>query len=142
VPYKGATVGMMAMISGEVDEVILPVASAIPQIRAGKVRALAVLSEKRLPTLPEVPTAGEAGVDNFVVPVWYGMFAPARTPADIVSRVSREILKALDSADLREKFAAMGVDPWPGSPEQLQSLVRSETARYGEVIRGIGLRLD
>jgi tripartite-type tricarboxylate transporter receptor subunit TctC len=106
------------------------------------VRALAVLSEKRLPTLPEVPTAGEAGVDNFVVPVWYGMFAPARTPADIVSRVSREILKALDSADLREKFAAMGVDPWPGSPEQLQSLVRSETARYGEVIRGIGLRLD
>jgi tripartite-type tricarboxylate transporter receptor subunit TctC len=95
-----------------------------------------------LPTLPEVPTAGEGGVDNFVVPVWYGMFAPARTPADIVSRVSREILKALDSADLREKFAAMGVDPWPGSPEQLQSLVRSETARYGEVIRGIGLRLD
>jgi tripartite-type tricarboxylate transporter receptor subunit TctC len=142
VPYKGATVGMMAMISGEVDEVILPVASAIPQIRAGKVRALAVLSEQRLLTLPEVPTAGEAGVDNFVVPVWYGMFAPARTPADIVGRVSREILKALDSADLREKFAAMGVDPWPGNPQQLESLVRSETARYGEVIKGIGLRLD
>jgi tripartite-type tricarboxylate transporter receptor subunit TctC len=142
VPYKGATVGMMAMISGEVDEVILPVASAIPQIRAGKVRALAVLSEQRLPTLPEVPTSGEAGVDNFVVPVWYGMFAPTRTPADIVGRVSREILKALDSADLREKFAAMGVDPWPGNPQQLESLVRSETARYGEVIRGIGLRLD
>jgi tripartite-type tricarboxylate transporter receptor subunit TctC len=142
VPYKGATVGMMAMISGEVDEVILPVASAIPQIRAGKVRALAVLSERRLPTLPKVPTAGEAGVDNFVVPVWYGMFAPARTPPDIIARLSLETLKALDSADLRDKFAAMGVDPWPGRPEELQSLVRSETARYGEVIRGIGLKLD
>jgi tripartite-type tricarboxylate transporter receptor subunit TctC len=142
VPYKGATVGMMALISGEVDEVILPVASAIPQIRAGKVRALAVLSENRLLTLPEVPTAGEAGVDNFVVPVWYGMFAPGRTPVDIIGRVSREILKALESADLREKFAGMGVDPWPGRPEQLESLVRSETVRYGVVIRGIGLKLD
>jgi len=142
VPYKGATVGMMAMISGEVDEVILPVASAIPQIRAGKVRPLAVLSESRVLALPDVPTAKEAGVDNFVVTVWYGMFAPGRTPPDIVGRVSREILKALESADLREKLAAMDVDPWPGRPEQLESLVRSEAARYAEVIKSIGLRLD
>ena len=71
-----------------------------------------------------------------------GMFAPARTPTDIVGRVSAEILKALDSADLRDRFAAMGVDPWPGRPGELESLVRSETLRYGEVIRGIGLRLD
>ena len=142
VPYKGATVGMMALISGEVDEVILPVASAIPQIRAGKVRPLAVLSESRLLALPEVPTAKEAGVDNFVVTVWYGMFAPGRTPVDIVGRVSREILKALESADLREKLTAMGVDPWPGQPQQLESLVRNETARYAAVIKSIGLRLD
>jgi tripartite-type tricarboxylate transporter receptor subunit TctC len=142
VPYKGATVGMMAMISGEVDEVILPVASAIPQIRAGKVRPLAVLSEKRLLALPEVPTAKEAGVDNFVVTVWYGMFAPGRTTPDIVGRMSREVLKALESADLREKLIAMGVDPWPGPPQQLESLVRSETARYAAVIKSIGLRLD
>src|SRR5262245_13808581 len=142
VPYKGATVGMMALISGEVDEVILPVASAIPQIRAGKVRPLAVLSESRLPTLPEVPTAKEGGVDNFVVLVWYGLFAPGRTTPDVVGRVSREALKALESADVREKFAAMGVDPWPGRPEQLESLVRSETARFGTVIKGINLKLD
>jgi tripartite-type tricarboxylate transporter receptor subunit TctC len=142
VPYKGATVGMMAMISGEVDEVILPVASAIPQIRAGKVRPLAVLSEIRVLTLPEVPTAKEAGVDNFVVTVWYGMFAPGRTPPDIVGRVSREILKALESADLRDRLTAMGVEPWPGRPEQLESLVRSETARYAAVIKSIGLKLD
>jgi len=142
VPYKGATVGMMAMISGEVDQVILPAATAIPQIRAGKVRPLAVLSESRLLALPEVPTAKEAGVDNFVVTVWYGMFAPGRTPVDIVGRVSREMLKALESADVREKLAAMDVEPWPGRPEQLESLVRSETARYAAVIKSIGLRLD
>ena len=142
VPYKGATLGMMAMIGGEVDEVIVPVAAAIPQIRAGKVRALAVLSEVRLPTLPEVPTAKEAGVDNFVVSIWYGVFAPARTPPDIVARLSREIIRALESPDLRERLAAMGVEPWPGTPDELASLVRSETARYANLIKSMGLRLD
>ena len=142
VPYKSATLGMMAMIGGEVDEVILPVASAIPQIRAGKVRALAVLSEQRVPALPEVPTAREAGVDNFVVSLWYGLFAPAQTPRDIVARLSREVLKALEAPDLRERLTAIGVDPWPGTPEQLASLVQSETARYARLIKSIGLRLD
>jgi tripartite-type tricarboxylate transporter receptor subunit TctC len=142
VPYKGATLGMMAMIGGEVDEVVVPVPAAIPQVRAGKVRALAVLSEKRVPALPEVPTSKEAGVDNFVVPIWYGLFVPARTPPDIVARLSREVIKALESPDLRERLSAMGVDPWPGTAEQLASLMRSETARYAKLIKSIGLRLD
>jgi len=142
VPYKGATLGMMALIGGEVDEVVVPVASGIPQIRAGKVRALAVLSDQRVPALPEVPTSKEAGVDNFVVSLWYGLFAPARTPPDVVARLSREVIKALESPELRKQLAAMGVDPWPGTPEQLASLVRSETARYAKLIKSIGLRLD
>ena len=142
VPYKGATVGMMALIGGEVDEVILPVASAIPQVRAGRVRALAVLSESRVPSLPEVPTAKEAGVDNFVVTVWYGLFAPAGTPRGIVDRLSRETIRALESPDLRKQLENMGVDPWPGTPDELESLTRSETARYATLIRSIGLRLD
>jgi len=125
-----------------VDEVVVPVPAAIPQVRAGKVRALAVLSEQRVPALPEVPTAKEAGVDNFVVSIWYGLFVPARTSPDIVARLSREVIKALESPDLRERLSAMGVDPWPGTAEQLASLVRSETARYAKVIKSIGLRLD
>lgn len=142
VPYKSSTQGMAAMIGGEVDEVIVPVASALPQIRAGKVRPLAVLSEQRVPTLPEVPTAKEAGVDDFVVSIWYGMFAPARTPRDIVARLSREVIKALEAPDLRERLTALGIDPWPGTPEQLASLVRSETARYASIIKSAGLRMD
>jgi tripartite-type tricarboxylate transporter receptor subunit TctC len=142
VPYKGATVGMMALIGGEVDQVILPVASAIPQIRAGRVRALAVLSESRLPTLPEVPTTKEAGVDNFVVTVWYGMFAPAGTPRAIVERLAREAIRALESPELRRQLDVMGVAPWPGTPAELESLVRSETARFASLIKSIGLRLD
>ena len=142
VPYKGATVGMMALIGGEVDQVILPVASGIPQIRAGRVRALTVLSESRVPSLPEVPTAKEAGVDNFVVTVWYGLFAPAGTPPAIVDRLAREVIRALESPELRKQLDAMGVDPWPGTPDELASLVRSETARFANLIKSIGLRLD
>ena len=142
VPYKGATVGMMAMISGEVDEVILPVSVTVPQIRAGKVRALAVLSEERVSTLPEVPTAKEAGVDGFVVPVWYGMFAPAKTPPEILARLSRETLKALQSPEVSGQLAALTIESWPGSAAELGALVQSETARYAKLIKSIGLRLD
>jgi len=132
VPYKGVTQAMVAMTGGEVDEVIMPVASALTQIRAGKVRALAVLSDERTPVLPD-------GVDNFTMPLWYGMFAPAGTPRDIVSKLSLEVVKALGTPDLRERLQASGVDPWPGTPEQMAQLLRTETARYAEIVRSAGL---
>jgi tripartite-type tricarboxylate transporter receptor subunit TctC len=139
VPYKGVSQGMTAMMSGEVAEVVMPVTTAIPQIRAGKVRALAVLTEQRIATLPEVPTGVEAGVAGFTMPLWYGMFAPAATPRDIVSRLSRELVKALDVPGVREQLAAQGVDPWPGTAEQLGELLRSDIERYGAIVRSAGL---
>jgi tripartite-type tricarboxylate transporter receptor subunit TctC len=142
VPYKGATQAMLALIGGEVDEVIVPIPPTLPQIRADKVRPLAVLAEQRLPTLPEVPTGIEAGVENFVAPVWYGLYVPARTPRDISARLSRETVKALETRDLREQLTAAGIDPWPGTPEDLVGLVHSEVARYAGIIKSIGLRLD
>ncbi len=142
VPYKGSSLAMLALIGGQVDEVIVAVAPALPQIRAGRVRALAVLSESRVPTLPDVPTSKEAGVDNFVVPIWYGMFAPAGTPREIIVRLSQEITKALETPDLRERLTASGIDPWPGTPEELASLVRNETVRYATIIQRTGLRAD
>jgi tripartite-type tricarboxylate transporter receptor subunit TctC len=140
VPYKGVTQAMTAMMGGEVDEVVMPVTTAIPQIRAGKVRALAVLTEQRVPTLPEVPTGIEAGVKGFTMPLWYGMFAPAAVPRDIVSRLNRELVKALEAPDLREQLAAQGVDPWPGTPEQLAELLRADIERYGTIARSAGLK--
>ena len=139
IAYKGVTQAMVAMTGGEVDEVIMPVPSALSQIRAGKVRALAVLSDERVATLPEVPTAKEAGVDNFTMPLWYGMFAPAATPRDIVSRLSVEIVKALGTPDLRERLQAAGADPWPGTAEQMRELLRTEIARYAAIVRSAGL---
>jgi tripartite-type tricarboxylate transporter receptor subunit TctC len=139
VPYKGATVATVALIGGEVDEVIVSVASVLPMIKAGKVRALAVLSERRVPTLPDVPTSNEAGVENFTMSIWYGMFAPAATPREIIARLNREVTKALGSPDMRERLAAAGIDPWPGTPEQMGNLLRSETARFAVLIRAAGL---
>lgn len=139
VPYKGVTQAMTAMMGGEVDEVVMPVTTAIQQIRAGKVRALAVLTELRIATLPDVPTAKEAGVNGFTMPVWYGMFAPAATPRDIVSRLNLELVRALEAPDIRERLAAQGVDPWPGTPEQLGELLRADITRYGTIVRSAGL---
>jgi tripartite-type tricarboxylate transporter receptor subunit TctC len=95
-----------------------------------------------VPALPEVPTSKEAGVDDFVMPIWYAMFAPAATPREIVARLNQEIVKALNAPDLREKLIASGVDPWPGTPEELGALVRSETARYASIIQKAHLRID
>ena len=140
VPYKGVTQAMTAMMGGEVAEVVMPVASALQQIRAGKVRALAVLTDQRIATLPDVPTGKEAGVDGFTMPLWYGMFAPAATPRDIVSRLSRELVRALEAPDLRERLMAIDVEPWPGTPEQLGELLRADIERYGTIVRSAGLR--
>ncbi len=139
VPYKGVTQAMTAMMGGEVDEVVIPVATAIPQIHAGKVRALAVLTEKRIPTLPAVPTGIEAGVPGFTMPLWYGMFAPAETPPDIVARLNRELVKALTTADLRARLADLGVDAWPGTPDELRELLRADIERYGKIARSARL---
>lgn len=139
IPYKGVTQAMTAMMGGEVDEVVMPVTTAIPQVRAGKVRALAVLTEERVATLPEVPTGKEAGVEGLVMPLWYGMFAPAATPRDIVLRLNRELVKALESPDIREKLTAQGVEPWPGTPEQLGELLRSDIEMYGNIVRSARL---
>ena len=140
VPYKGATLATVALIGGEVDEVIVSVASALPLIQTGKVRPLAVLSERRVATLPDVPTAKESGVDDFLMSIWYGMFAPAGTPREIISRLNREIMKALESPAMRERMAAAGIDPWPGTPEQMAGLLRSETARFAKIIESAGLK--
>jgi tripartite-type tricarboxylate transporter receptor subunit TctC len=139
VPYKGVTQAMTAMMGGEVDEVVMPVTTAIPQIRAGKVRALAVLTESRVPSLPDVPTGIEAGVKGFTMPLWYGLFAPAGTSRDIVARLSRETVKALEGADLHEKLTALGVDAWPGTAEQLGKLLREDIDRYGAIAKSANL---
>jgi tripartite-type tricarboxylate transporter receptor subunit TctC len=142
VPYKGATLATTALMGGEVDEVIVSVASVLPLIKAGRVRPLAVLSEKRVATLPNVPTSKEAGFPNFRMSIWYGMFAPAATPREIVARLHREAAKALEDATLQKHMANAGMDPWSGTPEDMGALLKNEMARYAKIIQSSGIKKD
>jgi tripartite-type tricarboxylate transporter receptor subunit TctC len=140
VPYKGVTQAMVAMMGGEVDEVVMPVTTALVHIRDGKVRPLAVLTDERIAALPDVPTGIEAGVPGFTMPLWYGMFAPAGTPAPIVSRLSTELVKALRTPDLVKRLHTLSVEPWPGDAATLGKLLREDIERYGEVAKAAQLK--
>ncbi|MBI2510044.1 MAG: tripartite tricarboxylate transporter substrate binding protein [Betaproteobacteria bacterium] len=140
VPFKGSGPALVALMSGEVDFGTMAVPGAIPIVRANRVRPLAVLSAQRVPALPDVPTAKEAGVDDFVVSIWYGILAPAGTPREIVSRLNAEIHKALASADLKQRLANSGVEPLTSTPEQFASHIRTETVRYARIINDAGIK--
>jgi len=142
VPFKGSGPALVALMSGEVDMGTMAVPGAIPIVRANKVRPLAVLSEGRVPALPDVPNMKESGVDDFVVPIWYGILAPAGTPREIVNRLNSEIHKALASADLKQRLAASGVEPLVSTPEQFAGFIKSEIVRYAKVIKDAGIRVE
>ena len=140
VPYKGSGLALIGLIGGEVDMLIMAVPAASGQIHAGKVRALAVLADRRSPVIPEIPTTKEAGVDHFEVPIWYGILAPAATPREIVARLNSELTKALTSSDLKERLAATGIEPMTSTPEQFGSFIRSEMTRFAAVIKAAGIK--
>ncbi|MDB5810444.1 MAG: Tricarboxylate transport protein TctC [Betaproteobacteria bacterium] len=140
VPYKGSGQALIGLIGGDVDTLIMAVPAASGQIHAGKVRALAVLSAQRSAVIPNVPTAAEAGVANFEVPIWYGMLAPAATPRDIITRLNGELVKALATPDMKERLATAGIEPVTSTPEQFAAFIKSETVRYAAVIKDAGIK--
>lgn len=139
VPFKGSGPALVALMSGQVDWGTMAVPGAIPLVNQGKVRGLAVLSEKRVPALPNVPTAVESGVKDFVVSIWYGLLAPAGTPRDAINRLNSEIRKALAAPDVKQRLAASGVDPLVSSPEQFAQHIRAEKVRYAQIIKDAGI---
>ena len=140
VPYKGATRAALALIGGEVDEVVVSVPSVMPYIKSGRVRPIAVLSRERVPQLPQVPTAIESGYKDFTISIWYGIFAPAGTPQNVLARLNQEITTALKSAELGGRLSTLGIQPWPGTQQELATLVSSEKARFAELIRIAGIK--
>ena len=142
VPYKGQGLALVGLLSGQVDMMILAVPSVLPMIQSNKVRAIAALSAKRLPSVPQVPTTGESGVKDFEVSVWFGMLAPAGTPRDIIYRLNQELVKALAAADIRDRFTAGGIEALTSTPEQFASFVRAETVRYAKVIKDANISID
>ncbi len=142
VPYKGQGLALVGLLSGQVDMMILAVPTVLPMIQANKVRAIAALSAKRLPSVPQVPTTAEAGVKDFEVSVWFGLLAPGGTPTAIVNRLNQELAKALAAPDIRERFASGGIEPMTSTPEQFAAFARAETVRYAKVIRDANISID
>jgi tripartite-type tricarboxylate transporter receptor subunit TctC len=142
IPYKGVNLAMNDAMAGNVQLVLIGIPAAAPQIKAGKLRALAVLAPQRSAALPEVPTAAEAGLADFDVTTWYGLLAPAATPRPIIARLNAEIVRTMREPDLNERLAAMAVDPVTSTPEEFAVYIRQETAKWGDVVRKTGLRAD
>ena len=143
VPYKGSGQSMQDLLGGVHLIAFDTMAAAAPHVKSGKLRALAVSSAGRQPAFPEVPTAEEAGLPGYVVTTWYGVFAPGSTPAPIVNRLHAEMVKAMQTADVRSKMEGIGADGTTSkSPAEFAALVRSDTARYAKIVKDIGLKLD
>src|SRR5438552_887575 len=117
VPYKGVNLAMNDVLAGQVQLVVIGIPAAAPHIKAGRLRALAVIDSKRAAALPDVPTAAEAGLPDFEVTTWYGVLAPAGTPRTIITRLNGEIGKAMHSADMKDRLAAMATEPVTSTPE-------------------------
>jgi tripartite-type tricarboxylate transporter receptor subunit TctC len=142
VPYKGASLALTAMLGGEVDIVMSTISATIPHIEAGRMRGLAVLSPERVPTLPKIPTSAEAGMPELVVITWYGLFAPAGTKQDVVTRVNADVNKVLRSPDAVSQLTKVGVDPKTMSPAEFGKFVREEIDRWARVIKAADIRAD
>ena len=142
IPYKGSAPAMTDMIGGQVQVMFDNMPSALPHVKAGKLRALAVTSAQRSLSAPDVPTMGEAGVQGFDVQSWFGIVAPKGTPKDIITRLNAESVKALATADIKERFLDLGAVPAPMLPEAFGDFIRAEITRWGEVVKASGAKVE
>jgi tripartite-type tricarboxylate transporter receptor subunit TctC len=142
VPYKGTGAALTALVSGEaqVSSIVLP--SVLPQVKSGKVKAYAITSKNRFAGASDVPTAAEAGLPGFESTTWFGMFAPARTPSDLIGRLNRDMVEILRAPATQAWSLAQGADPSPSTPREFAEFIKSETAKWKKVIEVSGARVD
>ncbi|GAP38968.1 tripartite tricarboxylate transporter substrate binding protein [Piscinibacter sakaiensis] len=145
IPYAGGNPAQLALLSGEVDLNFDNLATASANIRAGKLRPLAVTTATRAPTLPEVPTVAEAGgpaLAGFDVDTWFGLFGPARLPAEATQRLNQAFVAALGTPELRARLASLQAEAIPGTPERFAAFVRAEHAKYEQVVKASGAKVE
>ena len=142
IPYKGAAPALADLLGGQVSMGLMTSLSSVPYFTSGKLRALAVAAPQRLPQLPDVPTMAEAGAPGVEINSWSGLLAPARTPADIVAKLHREVAKALASPDVNEKLSSQGAVVVGSTPAEFRTYLARESAEYARLIKSIKLSLD
>ncbi len=142
VPYKGTALAIPDLANGQIAMLFDSLASAMPHIKSNRGRPIAVNAGRRSPLLPEVPTLAEAGMPEFNTNTWFGLFAPAGTPKEIVAKVREDVMAALQSADLRERFASVGAEPVGGTSEQFTARILSDTNRWAQVIKAAKVKIE
>jgi tripartite-type tricarboxylate transporter receptor subunit TctC len=142
VPYKGAAPSMVSLLSGETQLTFTTVVVALPHVKTGRLRALGVASLKRAAVMPEVPTIDEAGVRGYESIAWYGLFAPAKTPANIVEQLHRETVRALQAPDLRDMLKNQGAEPVGNTGDQFNVIIKDEIEKWRKLVQALGLKAD
>ena len=142
IPYKGSAQALTDLMGGQVQVYMSSIPTALSHIKGGKLRALAVTSPKRAPSLPDVPTIAEAGYKGFDANTWFGLVAPAGTPAPIVTKINAEVNRILKMPDVKEKFAAEGGGPIGGSSQEFAALLKSDYVKWAKVVKDSGAKLD
>ncbi len=142
IPYKGSAPAVTDLLGGQVNMMFDNIPSSLPHIRAGKLRALGVTGATRSPLLPDVPTIAEAGVPGYDSYVWFGVVAPAGTPADIIAKLNAALVKAAATPSFRDRLTEQGYDVQTSTPEQMAASVRSEIAKWGKIVKASGAKVD
>ena len=142
VPYRGSGPATLDALAGQVPLAMVDLVAALPHIKAGKLLALGVTGAQRQPTLPEVPTMAEGGVPGYESTGWFGLVAPAGTPASIITRLNAEVVAALSDPQIAQAMRAQGVEPVPTKPEEFERFIKSETLKWAKVIKASGTKLE
>ena len=142
VPYKGAAPGVIDLIGGHVQLMIIGIPVALPQVRTGKLKALGVTTLKRSPAAPEIPTLNESGLPGYEVVNWYGVLAPARTPRETIAKLNAELRRILHAPDMKPRLQAQGFEPAGNTPEEFDAYIQSELAKWTKVVKQAGIKPD
>ena len=142
VPYKGAGPAVNDLLAGQIQVMFAPMVAVLPQVKAGRLRALAVTSANRSAATPELPTLAESGLNGFAIVSWFGFFVPAATPQAVVDKLHAETVKALKSPDTVERFAKEGATPEGNTPAEFAAYVQQEYARYAKVVKDNNIKAD
>jgi tripartite-type tricarboxylate transporter receptor subunit TctC len=142
VPYKGGGPAMIDLVAGNIQLVFATAASAVPQIKAGRVKGIAVTTIKRSQLVPDMPTISESGLKGFDANNWYGLLAPAKTPRPIIDRLNAETTRILNMPDIKTILFNQGLDVAPGTPEQFAAYIKSERAKWANVIKASGAKAN
>jgi tripartite-type tricarboxylate transporter receptor subunit TctC len=142
VPYQGGGPAVMGLLSGQVQMLILSPVATLPFVKSGKLRALAITSLTRSPDLPNIPTMSESGLPGYEVLLWFGLYAPAKTPKAIITRLNQDVVKIMQTPEMRASLASEGGQPVGNSPEQFQEIIKADVAKWAKVVKDAGIKVD